>query len=214
MARRLAWVGVLGLSACVTLPLDYSGADAGSVVVGFGVGSKQKAFDHYRIIVAREGDSKECLDGKSANLVNQTPHALLGSRYDYSNADEEGVVLVRSLPAGNYAICDYRLSYAGSSINHMVSPMRPIYLPFTVVAGQTLYMGNFHAHTVYGRAAAGDTREPGSVAFVVTDRVREDMAFTRAKHPGLPATVVDGTLDVKAHPAAGFWTPEMLAPGS
>lgn len=210
MSRLPLCLGALMLSACAVVPLDYSGKDAGTVVIGFGVASKPRAFDFYKIVIARAEDARACREARTSNLVDYASHSLLTHRSDYTSAYEEGVVVSASLVPGDYAICDYKLTYVGAEGNYTLSPTRTLWLPFTVVAGKTLYLGNLQANTLLGRGMREGTEVPTGVAFIVTDRIRQDIALARARAPVLPADVMDGTLDVKTHRAASFWTPQML----
>lgn len=190
--------------------MNYSGADAGSVVIGFGIAKRPEAFDYYRISIAHAKDARNCLSTRTAALVDFSPHALIGSHRDYTNEYEEGIEITASLPAGDYAICDFTFHYNPLDIySFNLRPAIPFYLPFTVQAGKTIDLGNLQAHTLLGRGAVETKREPSAVVFLVTDRKNRDVALARSRVPGLPQPVINGTLDVATHHASNFITPEM-----
>lgn len=107
---------------------NYSGSNAGYLVMSFGRSRSQAlaVFDHFVEL------SFQKLDHSLSGTVR---HGV-GSKADYSEAGNEGVVFVRALPPGEYEFFYIRLEGLGGIFQVRYS------LPFAIRSRQATYIGS------------------------------------------------------------------------
>jgi hypothetical protein len=192
MIKRILVLAVIFFSGCATrLPTDYAGPDAGRVVIGMGAGVGL-GYSRYTLLFRKRASPGE--DGaRQVGAFNYIrPDPVFGKaepdyRIEYK---EEGVVLVQSLPAGDYEIynCDIH-GYGGKFFfTHDVS------IPFSVKPGRTVYLGNYLAKGRSGKNLVGVPVHAG-VTFVVSDRLGSDMPLAQARSKLPLGTGDDATPD-------------------
>jgi hypothetical protein len=179
MIRRYALLSLtLLLAACTaTLPTSHVGPDAGNVVLGIG-GVSAMRVTTYSLYFRRIADRSRPSDSQPLGRFAFGPG--FGQPRDYSTAMEDGVVLVHSLPAGEYEIFSFQ-GYVGSNLGaSYFGPKEHFSIPFAVVAGQTTYLGNFQANRVDGENAF---KQPVMAAlyFRISDRHAAELPLARTK---------------------------------
>lgn len=97
-------------------------------------------------------------NGVEAFLSNTVPHPE-----DWKNP--AGRLVVSELPAGNYEIFRY--------VGGWYESKKPFSIPFTVVEGKAVYIGNIHVD---------EMRTAGTFRISVTDRSDRDIPFLRARY--------------------------------
>jgi hypothetical protein len=114
------------------------------------------------------------------------------STRDYKTSSDSGVVLVSSMPPGQYEIFSYEV-YIGSAVGATYfRPKEPFSIPFSVAPGQTVYVGNYQANRIDGTNLLGQ-RVMASPFFKISDRMDADYAFVKTSKPTLPAPAVNAT---------------------
>jgi hypothetical protein len=211
--RWFALAGVALLSACAqvpSIPTAHRGADAGQVVLGFGIVDFEKpwkavGYRHIRLLIEREA-SPSPLTG---TLELQSPP--LFSPGDYRNDVETGLVQAFSLPAGRYRLTGFQLVWEGGLNGQLktFTAQPAVALSFTVEAGRAAYLGNYQLHALSERNAFGLPAPQGGV-FVVSDRLAADAAIAQRKQL-ISAAPSNQTPDVASLKHPQLLTPEQNA---
>lgn len=194
MKRFVLLALVLLLTACSTIervPTDYKGADSGRVVVS--IGATDKVYSHYALLF-RKRDETLPVEKRAIGQFNYSGVSILPMmrRGDYNGPHGRGDVLVQTLPPGEYEIYSYKIHmYTGMAEATYWSNI-PLSIPFSVKAGETVYLGNYTAYKQTGKNIIGIPVPAGAV-FVVESRLSEDLAVARKKGETVPETVVDLT---------------------
>lgn len=172
------------LSACAqtpTIPTSHQGADAGQVILGFGLTDFDKpwkavGYRHVRLVIEREGSTPP----QTGALVLQSP--VLFSAGDYRSETETGLVQSFSLPAGRYRVTNFQLVWEGGLSGQVktFSAQPSFAIGFEVQAGKAVYLGNYQLNALSERNALGLPTPQGGV-FVVTDRFAADSAIAQRK---------------------------------
>lgn len=190
MKKLLGLASLLALSACSSMnriPTNYSGTDAGYVVVGVGA-TTQTDYSHYTLLFRKSGQPKT---GRFSYFSTKS------SPTGYKANTESGVVEVHSLPPGNYEIYNFDIAMKlGNGETHLTSKT-DFSIPFTVRAGQVTYLGNYLANQITGKDVYGQPIPAGAV-FVVEDREEHDLYLAAKLKPSLTSSVVtDATPRIK-----------------
>lgn len=201
MNRRLAALAcALLLSACSqvpTLSTHHAGADAGRVILGFGIidfdKPLQAAHFHRMQLVIENDPPRQHIgpDGKSTAITGifELTAPPLFNPAEYEHLREKGSVLAFSLPPGHYRISNFRLLWeSGLGKRKEFSAPRPFSIPFTVQAGQAVYLGNYQLHSLRDAQFPG-IAQPGGGLFVLSDRFDADVRIAQRKLPGLGSPV-------------------------
>jgi len=179
-------------SARDRVPEDYSGADAGWLVV-----SIRTTGDNQLANLAMDIRAKDAV--RSANLAYNGRSRV--TPRDFDTEDGTGAVFVRPLPAGDYEIHKVRASGSVGSIGAVVSSRTEFSIPFAIQAGRATYVGSFKAHPT------GSAKIEGGLAdffegvifagafFVVTDDIERDIPIAKSKSSGI-VTVEHAVPDV------------------
>ena len=116
-------------------------------------------------------------DGKFIETGQQYIPAKTGSNLILAQIPSEqpvGILHVVELPAGTYEI----YAFGGSSGTGYVKSTRPFSCPFTVEAGQVIYVGNFNIdHHPY------DAMQRST--FTVSNMQERDLVLLKTRHPQL-----------------------------
>ena len=180
MKRLLIVLLALLTSACATkLPIDYKGADAGTVIVGLGATDTQ--FQSWTLLFRRKGDATKAI----GSFYYQKKGFLgTGTKPDYESDDkgieEHGVVLAASLPPGDYELYGVSEFLNGGTIQITYTSREPLSMPFTVRRGTVAYLGNYQATSFKGRNLIGIPVVAGAF-YAVEDRRLADMAIAVQK---------------------------------
>lgn len=207
--RWFALASVALLSACAqvpSIPTAHQGADAGRVVLGFGIADFEKpwkavGYRHVRLLIDKEGATP----AQAGVLELQSPP--LFSPGDYRNDTETGLVQSFDLPAGRYRITGFHLVWEGGLNGQLktFAAQPSVALAFTVAAGQATYLGNYQLHALSERNAFGLPAPLGGV-MVVADRSAADVAIAQRKQL-IRTAPVNQTPDV-----ASLRHPQWLSP--
>lgn len=195
MRRLLAVFLALLLCACANvqrLPTDYSGPDAGKTVVGIGAASGTR-YSSYSLLFRRVGQSAAAAEPKEVGrIVFFQTNMFYAQKPDYANSAEQGVVLIQSLPPGDYEIFNFDIFFNAGTVQTNFSSREPFSIPFTVKAGETTYLGNYQANRISGKNILGLPVASGAV-FTVTSRLEDDLRIARGKDGMVRADGQDAT---------------------
>lgn len=207
--RWVALACVALLSACAqvpSIPTAHKGADAGQVVLALGLTDFDKpwktvGYHNIRLLIEKEGSTPP----QAGVLELQSP--VMFSPGDYRDDTETGLVQTFSLPAGRYRITDFQLVWDGglSSQRRVYSAQPTFAVPFTVEAGQAVYVGNYQLNALTERSVIGLPRPQGGV-FVVSDRWAADTAIAQRKQ------LIKGSTANQTPDVASLHHPQLLTP--
>ena len=192
--RRLFILFVVALvSGCAAphIPTNYAGSDAGTIVVGIGAAA-DTSYSIYTLLVRPRAVATNDSTGV-ARLVWAQTNIFSKQAPEYENESEAGVVVVATLPAGEYEVFNFEVFQNPPA--RIFSSKVPFSMPFTVEAGRTAYLGNFQARNVRGRNLLGMPLNAGAV-FAVSDRQATEMAIAQKKSPSVTADATDFTPNV------------------
>jgi hypothetical protein len=168
-------------------------ADRGQVVLAFGAGPAP-AFTQATLHL-------RCVEGcRAFTTVTYIPGNPLASG-NFTDGDERGSVHVLSLAAGQWVVDAVSWQWPPNSYR----PLAAFAIPFTVIAGQTTYIGDVMAVPVDG--VVNGKRQPGGLVFVVRDHSARDIPLAR-KNGDV------GEVQVALIDAAAGHSPEFLATGA
>ncbi|WP_144006880.1 hypothetical protein [Pelomonas sp. KK5] len=169
-----------GLTAAGNLATDHVGADAGQLVVAIGnrPGGPGTYYTSYTLVFQR---ADAPADGPVGTLSFKPGMWPTGDKPDYKLRDDVGVVLVASLPAGNYRIVDFGAStMVGNTAQHFSLKER-IATPFRVEAGKLSYLGHYRASGQRGKNIFGMPL-PAGVLWDIGSQAEADLALARARN--------------------------------
>ncbi|MCY1293225.1 hypothetical protein D9M68_260150 [compost metagenome] len=175
-----------------TLDTEYSGADAGYVVIGLGesAGTEyEKVSLFYKRSLLNSGNLEEY------SRFDYPPGWQPLAKPDYRSDKDEGVVLTAKLAPGEYEFVNFNATIFRANPNLygayrplIYSAPEPFSITFMVSPGVTTYLGNYQAVASEGQGPTGFMRE-GPPIFLLEDRVERDLAMARKRVPGLFKTV-------------------------
>lgn len=153
-------------------------ADKGKVVLGLGA-QPGTEFNLYQLKFRTR-------DGKHNDYITYGQHGfLVTDRRDFDDAGENGAVKILTMPAGDWEI--YTISLL-DIYNITFTPKAEFSIPFTVKAGETIYLGDFKA--VGGPKNYTDDYHPTGAYFVVGDRSARDIPIAQKKDAKIGAVTV------------------------
>lgn len=173
---------------------DHTGPDAGNVVIGLGAAESlpfQSVTLYYRRIDPQAVPGERRPIGQFALYRGLTLMRATQPR-DYASEKESGVVLVHSLPAGDYELHTYKADLG----NGYFYPTTTFSIRFSVRAREVVYLGNYQAQTLAGQNAYGQSTTAGA-RFFVSNRLDSELALARAKAKDLPATAYSAVPDLR-----------------
>ncbi len=185
-------ISVLLLSGCVsisTIPTDYRGADAGKLVIAIGA-SKETYYSSYSLLFKKRID--QVSQFATGRLIYFQGNLFYSQDPDYINDKENGVILISSLPSGDYDIFNFDL-FDFNNIHY--SSRTPISIPFTIKPNQVTYIGNYQANSIPTKNSFGMTSFAWGY-FVTENRANQDLEIARKKDPSI------SKFDINSAPAA------------
>lgn len=198
MYRTLIALSAVLLSACASapppIPTNYAGPDAGQVLVGIGAakGTNYSSYSFYfrRADAAPQADVKQA----SGRFIYLQSNIFSSQKRDYDSAQENGVVLLSSLPPGKYEIHNFNIHLNAGTTQLNFGSKSDFSIPFEVQAGKAVYLGNYQANAIQGKNMLGLSAPAGAV-FVVESRLDRDIALARARsgQPSVAPQVLDAT---------------------
>jgi len=182
------------IAGCSTnIPTDYR--IPASPTIGLAVGS----ITYTGALGARQVFLRNAETGQSYRLavgVSSTLNPF--SRPDVDpDIGKVGGLFAIELPPGSYKIDTWRIVQGSMSL----SPSTPIEIPFSVVAGESVYLGNFHFEQT-ARFFLGT----GSVDVTLAGNAERDLPALKRRFPVLAAVPVSTAIDdsVKLQKLGGY----------
>jgi hypothetical protein len=193
MLRLLATVIALLLVGCAApdrVPTDYAGSDAGKVVLGIGA-TNGTSYSSYSLLFRKRGSSSAEKSATGHFTYYQT-NMFYKQAADYQSSAESGVVLVRSLPPGDYEIYNFNIFFNGGTVQNNYGSRTDFSIPFSVKPGRATYLGNYQANKLTGKNFFGLSLPAGAV-FVVADRLESELALAETKTKSQLGAAQDAT---------------------
>ncbi len=178
-AIGLALLLLAGCSTVDRLPTDYAGADAGKVVVGIGAAAGT-SYSSYALLFRKRDASAGAENAARGRFIYFQTNTFSKQTPDYRSPVESGVVLVHSMPPGEYEIYNFDVFFNGGTVQTNFGSRNNFSIPFSVKRGETTYLGNYQANALTGKNVLGIPRPAGAV-FVVSDRLKDELAIAEAK---------------------------------
>jgi hypothetical protein len=169
---------LLCLASCPAIARgEYSGPDAGVLVISFGSLGKQA--DGYTFWYKPRGQKP----GWFPDDVGYEPHSILFDHAPDYSGHEAGQVHILHLKPGDYEI--YRAAiFANAGIQNFTFDLPEFSLPFTIRPGEATYVGDLAGAAEWrGGALQGGY-------YVVSDRHERDLDIARRKDAQLPPVTV------------------------
>jgi len=143
-------------------------AAEGKVVLGFGA-SPGTFFQACQL-------QFQSVDGDHNDFIQYTQTSpFFGTHRDFDDANENGAVKILTLPAGNWIVSNVMVATFPTA----TSSLQGFAIPFTVRAGETVYIGDYRAHSVPGPGDGGSAI--GGLAFDVSDQSARDIPIAKQK---------------------------------
>jgi hypothetical protein len=178
-----ASVGFAAICASSEELKDYSGDDAGFMVIGVGsytsVGSRGVS---YLLNFRKKGSAQ-------TGTIKFTPHRpalpFLGTKRDFDEDSETGFVDVRKLAPGDYEIFSIHAEMYGV-LQWRWSSKDEFSVPFTISPGVGTYLGDFRGIATTHRSVLSlGSPLPTGAYFVVSNREDRDFPIALRKVPAL-----------------------------
>jgi hypothetical protein len=181
--RFIAVFCVQALAGCATiyppLPGDSPSPQAGSLVLSLASAEKYPTTMHTLKIRRRGEDAGYQVSYRP--LSNLFP-AL--TPQDFSEGAANGVVVVGSIPPGDYEVQNFSSSRYGYPVSRTFSSQVDAAIPFSIRPGEATYIGEYQAREVNGRNLFG-AEFTVMIYFVVTDKSDRDLGVAARKMPAL-----------------------------
>lgn len=206
IAFALLAVLVSGCATVANVPTDYAGADAGRVVIGIGA-TNGTSYSSYSFLFRRRMESGVDERPARGRFTYFQTNYLYKQAPDYVAHDEAGVVLIHSLPPGDYEIYNFNVFFNGGTVQTNFGSKTNISIPFSVRPAQSTYLGNYQANYRLGSNFVGMTLPAGAV-FVVTDRLDAEWAIAAKKTKTPLGTAVNATPDPRRLESPFFLPPQ------
>lgn len=184
---------VTGCASVAQLPADYAGADAGRVVIGIGAHGGT-SYPSYSLLFRTRDPAVPAAQAGVGRFTYFQTNMFYKQAPDYRSSREEGVVLVRALPPGEYEIYNFNIYFNTGMVEKNFGARVDVAIPFTVKTGVTTYLGNYQANGQTGKNVFGMPLPAGAV-FAVSDRLADDLALAQAKAAAPPGAAVNATPD-------------------
>jgi len=206
--RALLLALAILLSGCAaTILIDHKGPDAGTVVVGLGV----RESSHYDLVALlfRKAEDLDIKPSKVGRFGYRYRGMFGGEKTDYRGEenDDRGVVIVATLPEGDYVLYNFDLFLNLGTFSRNFFSRTPVSIPFTVKAGTVAYLGNFQLTELTGKNFLRMPVASGGF-FTIEDRSASERLIAEKKGAQPNANFVNFTPDVEriGHPL--FITPQ------
>ena len=168
---------LLLLNACAStggLNSEYTAPDAGKVVIGIGAATGTR-YMSYQLYYRDKNDPKS-----EGDFIWTQDVPFRSQKPEYQDDKERGVVVVHSLPEGEYEIFNFAVSQNLGTGSARHKAEEDFSIPFSVVQGKTTYLGNYQANNVRGRSFIGLPVNAGAV-FAVRDTSGRDIKIAEQK---------------------------------
>ena len=166
------------VSGCASNSLaKYQGADAGFAVFSY---ARQKDAP-YRSYAFRYRTRDHKQDGYSVWI---TDGILFQKDPDVNYGSQSAFVDVIRLPPGDYEIYDFDVHQGSYPAEVTYSAQKEFSIPFSVHAGETVYLGEFLAIATKGKNIFGITVD-GPPYFVLSDQNARDLGIAKGKQPAI-----------------------------
>ena len=214
MFRRLAIILTALLVGCATVervPTDYAGPDAGKVVLGIGAATGT-SYSSYSLLFRKRSSpgGEKAAAGRFTYFQTNTVYKQAA---DYQSSAEDGVVLVHSLPPGEYEIYNFDIHFNGGTVQNHYGSRTEFSIPFSVKPGQATYLGNYQANGLTGKNFVGLSLPAGAV-FLVTDRLKSELPIAEVKTKAQLGTAQDATPRPSQIGNPFFVSPQRASDGS
>jgi hypothetical protein len=174
---------VVMLASCATETNRASrpGEDAGYLILGLGAyDSTSSRSVTYEIGFRKVGGSDVGHSRFTPRKVADLP--FMGTKTDYDNASEAGIVEIRKLAAGQYEIFQIDAWLSSGVIQWNWHSKEGVYVPFTISPGAATYLGDFQGHVISERHVLTlGAPFPSSAYFVVSNRSDRDIPIAQKK---------------------------------
>ena len=162
---------------------DYSGEDAGFMVIAMGSGTSVESRAVSYTLNFRKKGSPE------VGVISFTPHRpavpFIGTKRDYDEPNEEGFVDVRKLAPGDYEFFGISAAMHGT-LQWRWQPDDEFSIPFSIAPGVATYLGDFKGVSTSRRSAWSlGAPLPTGAYFVVSNRLDRDLPIAKRKAPKL-----------------------------
>lgn len=120
MFRYLVLAVTILLTGCATVdrvPTDYAGPDAGKVVIGMGAATGT-SYSSYSLIFRKMTPAADADKPPIGRLTYFQENMFYSQPADYKSGSEAGVVLVHSLPPGDYEIFNFNVFFNGGTVQN------------------------------------------------------------------------------------------------
>ncbi len=162
--------------------LSSAGRVAGSFVVNpiwpRRFGRDEPFFGYFGLKIRRAGSS-----GEGATVSMDRPEAVKNAEDDIDDNGIVGWTFVLPLLPGKYEI----YSFVFYSIAVTLTPKRDFSIPFEVKSGETIYLGQFHARSFWGKNLFGMPVAAGAYFDWSDERVR-DVPLIEVRDPAVGST--------------------------
>jgi hypothetical protein len=161
------------------MPARADDAGQGKIVLGFGAAPEMK-FVSYAFFF-------RSADHRHRDYVSYDQNGLFtADRRDFDDATENGAVKILTMPAGDWEFI--MLKEMDSAETTYDYGTNDISIPFTVKAGETVYIGDFKA--VLQSPRTGSDYYPIPAKFIVGDRSARDIPIAQKKNKAIGAVTV------------------------
>lgn len=165
---------LIALAGCTFAPYEYLGEDAGYAVASISA-AEGTYYNGYSFRFRRlDGSVQSRFYYDQIGFWSRAPT-------DYKNDKEAGVVSVHSLQPGDYEIFAYDAYLIGVG-SRTYGSKEDFSIPFTIVPGETAYLGNFQAHEMKTRGLLGLPIDHGP-RFIYSDTMDRDIEIAKKLRP-------------------------------
>lgn len=180
LQKIFAVVTLILMAGCATtgqIPRDYSGSDAGYLIVGLGAAPGTN-YTSYTLKFRKKSDPAEgSVRYLQENLFKPTPR-------DFDDSQENGFVDIQKLPAGEYEIYNFSIFLNGGMFQNYYGSRQDFSIPFKIVPDKATYIGDFTAVKITGKNFFGMT-VPGGAYFILSNKQSRDVSIAKRKLPEL-----------------------------
>jgi hypothetical protein len=192
LCRAAAVLLSFAVAACQSLPTPYQGADRGYMVASIVAPRSSTTYRRYEFYFRPVGS--ELADVKAFKWAKLD--VLQQSVGDFETHERIGFVGVASLPPGKYEIFSF-VAWNNSTPSSALSPRGGLSIPFTVKAGDVVYLGEFYSVATWGENIFG-IRRPSAPYFVHSNQRERDLSIARGKDPSLPSSARNAITNAEA----------------
>lgn len=159
------------------IPKDYSGPDAGYLIVSLGASPKT----HYTTYTLFFRPKHENMSG---NVYYRQEGNIFfpRSERDFDDPNGNGIVYVHRMPAGEYTVVNFRIWQNSGRVQRHFYPKEPFSIPFVIEPGVATYIGEFLADGITGKNFIG-MNVPAGAIFKIANKQDRDIPVAKKKYP-------------------------------